>query len=80
MTTWNYRIVKYRDENGYGLHEVHYDDNGRPRSRTTDAAGFVGENEREVIDGLELALRDARRMPVFNDPEEWPGEPPPHGL
>ena len=26
--TWNYRVVKYSDGSGYGLHEIYYDDDG----------------------------------------------------
>ncbi len=68
--TWNYRIVQYPDNGGYGLHEVHYDD-GKASSMTENPAAFVGETVPEVQASLEMALDDAMNQPVFKKPSEW---------
>ena len=69
--SWNYRIVKYPDGGGYGLHEVHYDDNGKAKNMTESPAAFVGETEHEVIRSLRMALNDAINLRVFKKPSEW---------
>jgi len=77
MGTWNYRIVrrampgnmqKTWGEYHYGLHEVHYDDEGNPVARGEPLAGFGGDDPSEVVAGLERAIRDAKERPVLN---EW---------
>ncbi len=37
--TWNYRIVKYADGSGFGLHEVGYNLMGEPVSMTAALPG-----------------------------------------
>lgn len=77
--TWNYRIVRYRDGQGYGLHEVHYDKDGNAWSMTTDPAGFVADAEEGpeiVIKALGMAMNDATTRGVFDEPDKWPGKPP----
>lgn len=74
MSHWNYRIVKYADGDGYGLHEVHYDDNDKAYAITMEPAGFVcGEDEEptEITEALFMALHDAVLKPVFEEPKEW---------
>ena len=46
--SWNYRIVKYANGDGYGLHEVFYDAAGNPKSMTAEPAGFVGDTPGET--------------------------------
>jgi len=78
--TWNYRIVKYRNGSGYGLHEVFYDDRDRPITMTDDPIGFAAEPEEGpegVVESLRMALRaveNVRSIPPLDEPEEWPGE------
>ena len=72
--TWNYRIIKYPDENGYGLHEVYYNEDGSPDTMTKDPIDFVCESEEGpegIIRDLEMALADAKKSPVFDPPKEW---------
>ena len=78
---WNYRIVRYPDSQGFGLHEVYYDDEHRPWSMTADPASFVCDDEEgsaEVTRALRMALDDAGRLPVFDQPADgdWPGKAP----
>ena len=71
MAHWNYRIVKYHDGSGYGLHEVHYDDDGKPRSMTLEPATFSGETSLEVVKGIVKANADAATRLVLEEPEAW---------
>jgi hypothetical protein len=81
MTTWNYRIVKYNDGSGFGLHEVMYDEAGLAWAMTESPATFVAsadDGAQEVVDALALALDDANKREVFEEPEDgkWPGRNP----
>ena len=70
--SWNYRIIRYANGD-LGLHEVHYDDDGKPEQRTTEPAGFVasaGEGVDGIDDALSAALEDIATHPVLDDP--WP--------
>lgn len=76
MTTWNNRIVRYRKRgHGCGLHEVHYDERGRPWGMT-ELAEFVGATPAEIQLALATALFDAHRLPVLTEPKRWPGSVP----
>jgi len=72
--SWNYRIVRYSDGSGFGLHEVHYNNDGKAIRMTAEAAGFVGDTPGDVRGGLMKAKMDATRRPVFREPKEWGGE------
>jgi hypothetical protein len=77
--SWSYRIVCYRNDEGFGLHEVHYDEAGLPWGMTENPAGFacaVDEGPAGVLDSLKLALADATSRPVLDVPEIWPGKAP----
>lgn len=69
--SWNYRIVRYSDGSGYGLHEVHYDMDEHPISITEEPAAFVGDSSEEIVSALMMAKMDAWRRPVFEEPDEW---------
>jgi len=76
--TWNYRVIRYFDGRGFGLHEVYYDDQGRPWGMTCEACRFVvdaGEDVAGIIKSLKMALKDTREFPVLDEPEKWPGLP-----
>lgn len=74
---WNYRLVKHKDGDTYGLHEVYYNDDG-------DACGMT-ERPLFVVDGdhgdhdaykdmmkiINMIYDDVRRLGVFREPEEW---------
>jgi DNA-binding XRE family transcriptional regulator len=81
--SWNYRIVRYRSCEGFGLHEVFYDDDGLPWGMTESPAKFVSgtdEGPAGIKASLLRARVDAIKRPVFDEPEEdkWPGKPPAH--
>lgn len=69
--SWNYRIVKYADGTGFGLHEVHYDKDGHEISMTENPAAFVGDTLEELRSSLMMAKLDADKRPVFVEPEGW---------
>jgi hypothetical protein len=76
---WNYRIVKYKDGSGYGLHEVLYDDEGQPWAMTNDPIGFScrsDEGPQGIRTSLLMARVDAIKRPVFDEPKKWPGKNP----
>lgn len=39
--TWNYRIVRYPNNEGFGLHEVYYDKDGQSWGMTESPTSFV---------------------------------------
>ncbi len=82
--TWNYRIVKQmikvgdRERATYGLHEVYYNEDGTAWAMTENATSFgcdlidSDEEAREqVVGALECALKDAKKHPIFIEPEKW---------
>ena len=76
--SWNYRIVKYRDGSGYGLHEVYYDKDGKPINRTENPATFTShdfEGPGGIENSLIMARTDARKRPVLDEAEIWPAVP-----
>jgi hypothetical protein len=81
--SWNYRIVRYHDGEGFGLHEVFYDDAGLPWGMTENPASFVcgtDEGPAGIRESLLRARFAAIKHPIFDEPEErkWPGKPPAH--
>jgi hypothetical protein len=75
--TWNYRIVKYLDGSGYGLHEVHYDKRGEPWGMTDEPCCFVSDTEEGAAGiwaALATARNDAQQRGVLEEPEVWPGK------
>ena len=81
--SWNYRVVRYRNGEDFGLHEVFYDDDGLPWGMTENPATFVSgtdEGPAGIKGSLLHARIDAIKRPVFDEPDEgmWPGKPPAH--
>mgnify|MGYP001604275042 CR=1 FL=1 len=78
--TWNYRIVRYRKrEDGFGLHEVFYDKDGKPWGMTADPVRFAcdqHEGPAGIKNSLLTARVDSIKRPVFDEPKKWPGKAP----
>ena len=78
---WNYRIIKYCNGGGYGLHEVYYDkETGEPESRTEEPCHFFcweDEGPTGIIKSLQMALDGALSTPVLDDfvPTSDPRQP-----
>jgi YD repeat-containing protein len=67
--SWNYRIIQHADGR-LELHEVYYDQAGRPVGFTERGASFgtdLGGSVSEIVGPLELALNDARNRPVLKE-------------
>ena len=72
--TWNYRIVRYLDNKGFGLHEVYYEGD-KEVAMTNDPISFscdVEEGPEGVSVSLKMALNDAQNRPIFDEPKKWP--------
>jgi hypothetical protein len=69
---WNYRIIKKRDkelkEDHYFLAEVYYENNGSPMAYT-DNDFICGNTKDEIIDVLEMMIKDAKKHPVLSEKE-----------
>ena len=65
--TWNYRVI--RGQSGdLALHEVYYDEAGKPNSYTERPACFgveADEGIEALIAALETALKDAKLRPIL---------------
>ncbi len=67
--SWNYRVVRYAD-GGLALHEVYYDQAGKPRWRTSSPCCFsvdVDEGLEGLVESLRRGLADARKRPILDD-------------
>ncbi len=77
MTKWNYRVLQHRqgEETWYALHEVHYDEDGKPRSYTESPSTFLGEaaeGPEGIAAALRTALKDAEAHPVLDAESDFP--------
>ena len=63
---WNYRIIHYDSDKGmglknhYGLYEVMYNDRGQITAHTEEPE-LLAETPEELIEYLEMMLRDAKK-------------------
>ena len=69
--SWNYRIVEYANGTGFGLHEVHYNKQGKAIRMTAEPVRFADDSAEELRGSLAKAKMDASRRPVFQEPPEW---------
>jgi hypothetical protein len=70
--SWNYRIVKYKDGTGYGLHEVYYDKGGQPTGMTKRPVSFTcfgDEGPEGIQESLRIARADALKRPTLIEPD-----------
>jgi hypothetical protein len=56
MGHWNYRVLRHTD-GSIAIHEVHYDDSGKPHACTEEPTGFAGDSLEELRSELALAER-----------------------
>lgn len=76
--SWSYRIVRYRDGSGFGLHEVMFDENEQAWAMTEEPMIACGEHEgpQGILASLRMAIGDVNERDVFDEPEIWPGKAP----
>ena len=82
--TWNYRAIRHNmpprkigdlefDASYIAIHEVYYDDDGKPEMRSKEPVTFqcdVEDGKEGIIAALERALATIRETDVMDDP--WP--------
>ena len=62
MSHWNHRVIEFVEADGtpwMAIHEVHYDDAGRPYAYAENAAEVCGESNdelRKTLDWMRAAL------------------------
>lgn len=61
MSYWNMRIMKYEDDS-YGLHEVHYTNDGRIIAWTQEPVKVVGTDKEDLLRYMELVKEDIERF------------------
>lgn len=67
---WNYRIVRYADGRGFGLHEVYYGDEGSPQTMTATPACFAADRDEgpeAILRDLRAAIEDAAQHEVLDE-------------
>jgi hypothetical protein len=70
--SWNYRMVRYHDGSGYGIHEVFYRPDGTVEGWTKEPVTFsvdTDETPDDLRDSLRRALKDATEREIFDEPE-----------
>lgn len=62
--SWNYRVIKtiIGGEESYGIHEVYYDEQGKPKMYSKDPVPAYGETLLELKEDMERLLK------AFNTP------------
>ena len=67
---WNFRLVKHIQPKSrsvwYGVHEVFYNDAGKPWTMTEEPVQVDGESTRDIIAYLEQIIHDLSRLPVLD--------------
>jgi hypothetical protein len=68
MAKWNYRVLQKRGDGEvfYQIHEVYYDEEGRPRAATVDPPGVHGDSLEDLEWSLEQ-MKLALTKPVLTD-------------
>lgn len=68
--SWNYRIIKTKWKlknlkgNGYAIHEVYYDEKGRPTSWSAEPQYLCAETKEQLMGDIVL-IRQAFRKPTL---------------
>lgn len=66
-TTRKYRVVRYADGSGFGLHEIIY--TGNKPARLGKPVTFLGDSAEFVLDDIQSARLEASRASVVNEEE-----------
>ena len=62
--SWNYRVIKNAEQQ-FSIHEVYYDEEGKPHSMTVDPVSAFGETLEELKDDS-LLISVALTKPVLD--------------
>lgn len=74
MSTWHYQIGMKKQPNNqpeYGVIEVYKDDSGKIQFTTREYQTPYGETPEEVVEGLQMMLKDALDRPVLDVEKTW---------
>ena len=80
MTTWNYRVLertcKKTHEKTYAVHEVYYDETGRPEGCTENSIAPMGESLAELKSDMNHYLQALKETVLVYDgleeaEEQW---------
>jgi hypothetical protein len=77
--TWNYRVMRFPDGH-LAVHEVYYDDRGRPVGYTEHPVSFAvdaAEGFQALIESMKQALGDALERPILDAATVDPSLPEP---
>ena len=62
--SWNYRVIKHAEQQ-FSIHEVYYDEEGKPHSMAVDPVSAFGETLEELKDDS-LLISVALTKPVLD--------------
>lgn len=67
--SWNYRIIKTTigGEDSYGIHEVYYDENGKPKMYSEDPIPAHGETLTELREDMDRLLQAFEKPIISSD-------------
>lgn len=70
LMTWNFRLVKHTEPKSksvwYGIHEVFYNEVGKPWAMTQQPIQLEGESAKDISADLKLIQLDLKRLPILN--------------
>ena len=69
-TQWNYRLVKYADGSGFGVHEVYYE-NDKQIGMTETPETLRGKGRKRLKKNIAMMLADVMRQPVLDELQAW---------
>lgn len=71
--SWNYRVIRmdvtHPEQPVYQLHEVFYDEDGKPYGCSESLVSVEGETVEEIKGDLRNMLADLDRLPVMKESE-----------
>ena len=78
-SSWNHRVLahEYKDEVVFQIHEVYYNEEGKPNGSTKDGVIVVGESKKDIawtLNKMKECLKDPILWAGDRFPEEYKGE------
>lgn len=72
LSGWDYRVVKqtFDGEDVFAVHEVYYEDDGKPHMMSEDEVSPHGESLKEFKSDWKAYL-DAKEQPVLTYPDDF---------
>lgn len=72
---WNHRILAHEDNNDIFLqvHEVYYDNDGKPEGYTEKAVGVSGDSLKSITWTLNK-MKECRKKPILWAGDKFPSE------